>query len=142
MIDSWPRIRADVKAVNRRIEALLQQIDPVSIAGTKVTLVSPYEFHRNRVNTDEVRIVIEEVIGRIFREKVTVSCVTKEEAAALAASQPAPRAVAVAEPAARVESVATAPTPEPEPEPAPTVDDDEKTFQAVRNIFDAEEEDL
>ena len=143
MIDSWPRIRADVKAVNRRIEALLQQIDPVSIAGTKVTLVSPYEFHRNRVNTDEVRIVIEEVIGRIFREKVTVSCVTKEEAAALATSQPAPRSIA--EPAAQpahAAPVASPQAPEPEPESAPSFEDDEKTLQAVRNIFDAEEEDI
>jgi DNA polymerase-3 subunit gamma/tau len=146
MVDAWPRIRADVKAVNRRIEALLQQIDPVAIAGNRVTLVSPYEFHRNRVNTDEVRLVIEEVISRIFKEKVTVSCVTRDEATTLAPSQPAPRPVAEPVAASRpepspVNEPVKAPPSAPEAEPAPSFEDDERTFQAVKNIFDAEEED-
>jgi DNA polymerase III subunit gamma/tau len=157
MVDAWPRIRADVKAVNRRIEALLQQIDPVAIVGSKVTLVTPYEFHRNRVNTDEVRLVIEEVIGRIFSEKVTVTCVTKDEAAALPTSRTAPRPIA--EPVAAYQSdpapaaspsMAETPAHEPaqapsaasDPVPARSYEDDERTFQAVKNIFDAEEEDL
>jgi DNA polymerase III subunit gamma/tau len=143
MVDAWPRIRADVKAVNRRIEALLQQIDPVAIAGNRVTLVTPYEFHRNRVNTDEVRLVIEEVIGRIFNEKVTVSCVTRDEATTLAPTQPAPRPAAEPTAATRPESSPVSEPPKAastEPEPSPSVEDDERTLQAVKNIFDAEEE--
>ncbi len=80
IVDLWSKIRADVKAVNRRIEALLQQVDPAAVNGTQVVLVSPYEFHRNRVNTDDVRQVVESVIGRLVNANVQVTCVTREEA--------------------------------------------------------------
>lgn len=149
LIDGWPRIRADVKAVNRRIEALLQQIDPIAINGNKVTLVSPYEFHRNRVNSDEVRNVVEEVIQRQFGEKITVTCVTRDEATALAQQQQPPtdppRAEsAPASPAREPSPVSTTvqndPAPEETTDPPPSFEDDERTIQAVKNIFDAEEE--
>jgi len=80
IVDLWPKIRADVKAVNRRIEALLQQVDPVSITSDKLVLMSAYEFHRNRVNSDEARIIIEDVVARLLRRHVGVSCVTRDEA--------------------------------------------------------------
>lgn len=80
IVDLWSKIRADVKAVNRRIEALLQQVDPAGVIGTQVTLVSPYEFHRNRINSDDVRQVVESVIGRLVNRTVQVHCVSREEA--------------------------------------------------------------
>lgn len=90
IVELWSKIRADVKSVNRRIEALLQQVDPVTINGEVVVLASPYEFHRNRVNSDEARHVIEDVISRLVQRRVRISCVTREEASQLVgASGPA-----------------------------------------------------
>lgn len=83
IVDLWSKIRADVKSVNRRIEALLQQVDPVTINGTAIVLASPYEFHRNRVNSDEARHVIEDVISRLVQRRMQISCVTREEASSL-----------------------------------------------------------
>jgi DNA polymerase-3 subunit gamma/tau len=80
ILDRWAKIRADVKALNRRIEAILQQVDPAGVHGSQVVLVSPYEFHRNRVNSDEVRQVVESVIERLVGAKVQVTCVSREEA--------------------------------------------------------------
>lgn len=141
IIDRWTRIKADVKAINRRIEALLQQIDPVAINGSTITLVSPYEFHRNRVNTDEVRQVIEEVMEHHFAQKLTILCMTRAEladapapASAPAAQPPqvAPQPVATSRPAPES-------TPEPPPEPAaPDPIDTERQIEAARNIFDAD----
>ncbi len=92
IIDLWPKIRADVKAVNRRIEALLQQVDPVSITADKLILMSAYEFHRNRVNSDEARIIIEDVVTRLLNRRLAVSCVTREEAQSLIQSRSASNA--------------------------------------------------
>ncbi len=80
IVELWSKIRADVKAINRRVEALLQQVDPAGVNGTLLTLVSPYEFHRNRINSDEVRQVVESVIGRLVNSNVQVRCVSREEA--------------------------------------------------------------
>ena len=107
VVELWPKIRADVKAVNRRIEALLQQIDPVSVTSDKLILVSAYEFHRNRVNSDEARLIIEDVVARVLKRKLTVSCVTREEAQSIASTRPSRPTAAPA----------TAPAPDPAPQP-------------------------
>ncbi len=83
LVELWPSVRASTKAINRRIEALLQQVNPALISGTKVVLVSQYEFHRNRVNTYEVSRVIEYVISDLVHHKIQITCVSPEEAAAL-----------------------------------------------------------
>lgn len=166
LVEGWPRIRADVKAVSRRIEAILQQIDPVTVNGSQVLLVSPYEFHKNRVNTDEVRQIIEDVIHRQYQARVTVQCITRNELAAMQqASAPAPQATTTSPPAQPQQSQPQAtpepPSPpqddppteqrqaqaEPENDPAPdeTTDpppafDTSRQIEAIRNIFDAEEE--
>ncbi len=172
IVDLWSKIRADVKAVNRRIEALLQQVDPVTINGNEIVLASPYEFHRNRVNSDEARRVIEDVISRLVDLRVRVTCVTRDEAAALAGTSPVASTVpdlsesipagqaatrsleAISEtqapdrldtPAAgngapdRPVTVATSEATD-TPSPERSIADDERRIQAVRNIFDAEEE--
>jgi DNA polymerase-3 subunit gamma/tau len=158
VVELWPRIRADVKALNRRIEALLQQVDPAAVVGTKVVLVSPYEFHRNRVNSDDVRQVIEGVIGRLVDARIQVSCVSREEAQALrgpGASLPASPDAGGSEPPGDdgirdsserntsadpagnqpdVEATAT-----PGNSPVPSADDMMARVNAARNIFDADE---
>jgi DNA polymerase III subunit gamma/tau len=155
LVEGWPRIRADVKAVSRRIEAILQQIDPVSVNGTQLLLVSPYEFHKNRVNTDEVRQIIEDVIERQYRTRVTVQCMTRNELATAPPSAPAPQNHSAAPspaqespaPATPQREQASTPQAEPVNDPAPskTTDppadiDTSRQIEAIKNIFDAEEE--
>jgi DNA polymerase-3 subunit gamma/tau len=81
LADLWQRIRDDVKAVNRRVEALLSTIDPVAVEGDDVTLASPYEFHRSKLNSDDARIVVEDVINRLTGRRVHVTCILREEVA-------------------------------------------------------------
>ena len=154
IVDLWSKIRADVKAVNRRIEALLQQVDPAAVNGSQIVLVSPYEFHRNRVNTDEVRQVVEGVIGRLVNANVQVICVPREDVPRMAgapAAEAPPVEPADDRPAMAVETSPDATGPEPESQ-APTVDvadaegtpedtrkDDLARLTAAKNIFDAEE---
>ena len=103
VVDQWVQIRNDVKAVNRRTEALLQQVDPAGVAGDTLVLVSPYEFHRNKVNSDEARAIVEDVIQRRLNRRMTVTCVTREEAQAMIAqrgpSRPAPAPPSIPDPA-------------------------------------------
>ncbi len=145
LVDGWANVKADVKAVNRRIEALLQQIDPVHITGSTVTLVSPYEFHRNRVNTDEVRQVIEDVISRRFGQRVTITCVTRNELPDTQSTAPAtPEPAAQPAPTPKAQTTRSTPQPSNDPAPESTTDpppafDANKQIEAVKNIFDAEE---
>jgi len=145
LFDLWPRIRQDVKAVNRRIEALLLSCDPYAVSGKQVTLVSAYEFHRNRLNTDEVRSVVEDVITRLTGQPVAITCIMRgDEPPDVPSPPPAPDgAPAPAGPPTDAAPVVTAaPTPPARPDDAADVPDpaaEEQRVQAAKNIFDAEE---
>ncbi|MGN6032316.1 MAG: DNA polymerase III subunit gamma/tau [Thermomicrobiales bacterium] len=120
IVEQWVQIRNDVKAVNRRTEALLQQVDPAGVAGDTLVLVSPYEFHRNKVNSDEARAIVEDVIQRRLNRRLTVTCVTREEAQAMIAKRaPSATPTPIAEPAAP--PVSPSPTPAPERNTKPPV---------------------
>lgn len=80
IVELWDNIRMDVKALNRRTEALLQQADPIQVEGTHLTLVAAYPFHEKRLNDDDTRRTIEEVIERLTGTKLTVSSISREEA--------------------------------------------------------------
>lgn len=132
----WPRIRSDVKAVNRRIEALLSEVDPVAISETEVTLAVPYPFHRDKLNSDDVRATVADVLSRNLGRKVTIACILRGEfVPAAGAPQPAPRVSAppaAPEPAPAVGKAAP-------PDIEPDDDADEARLQAVKNLLDADE---
>jgi hypothetical protein len=145
LVDLWPRVRQDVKAVNRRIEALLSSIDPALVAGDRVTLAAAYEFHRDKLNTDEVRIVVEEAIGRLVGRPVRVACLLHAEVAAPPPTAPTPSTSPIESSAptagrpAPIRPTAEIPV-APESGPSPEdVDADTRLIQAAKNIFDAEE---
>ena len=135
--DLWPRIRSDVKAINRRIEALLSEVDPVAISETEVTLAVPYPFHRDKLNSDDVRETVAEVLSRNLGRKVTIACVLRGEYVAppvsVQSSAPAAARVAPANPAAPPMAANAS------QDPDPGDDADEARLQAARNLLDAEE---
>jgi DNA polymerase-3 subunit gamma/tau len=138
IVDLWPKIRADVKAVDRKAEAIMQQIDPVQISGSMLTLTSAYDFHRNRMNSDEIRRVVEDVVSRLISMPVQITCVGREEADQLRRQSPGTvQPPAASAPAPTVASPPAEPVVTPAVEAAPG--DDERRVTAVRNIFDADE---
>ncbi len=135
--DLWPRIRSDVKAINRRIEALLSEVDPVAISESEITLAVPYPFHRDKLNSDDVRETVADVLSRNLGRRVTIACVLRGEYVPPAA--PAQNASRVA---------ARAITPDPVPgvvhdaapqDLDPGDDADEARLQSIKNLLDAEE---
>ena len=122
----WPSVRADVKALNRRIEALLSEVDPVAVSGTQITLAVPYPFHRDKLNSDDVRETVAGVLSRRLNLEVSLICILRSEMAnggAQTTESLQPRA--------------------PESAIAEVLSDEEERamarLRAAKNIFDAEE---
>jgi DNA polymerase-3 subunit gamma/tau len=133
--DLWPSVRADVKAINRRIEALLSEVDPVAISGNEITLAVPYAFHRDKLNTEDVRDTVSNVLSRLLGRTMTFSCVLRGELPPQGVPSTPLQSMAPAE-ARRAD-----PLPEPEQVTTPTQSGDplDSTVRAALNIFDGEE---
>jgi hypothetical protein len=123
----WPNVRADVKALNRRIEALLSEVDPVAISGNQITLAVPYPFHRDKLNSDDVRETVGGVLSRLLGKNVSLVCILRSEMAAMAVQS---------NPVQREDP------PSNQRDDEPSVDEEERAqvrIRAAMNIFDAEE---
>jgi DNA polymerase-3 subunit gamma/tau len=131
LVGLWPKIRADVKSLDRRTEALLMEIDPVDVTAEEVVLAAAYEFHRDKVNEDERRAIIETVIGRLLERPIRVSCVLRAEFVPSGA-KPKREAPPVVAPVAEMEAT---------PDAQAGTDEeraDEKMLGAVVRMFDGE----
>ena len=129
LMEMWPAIRADIKSLDRRTEALLMEIDPVQVAADEITLAAAYDFHRNKVNEDERRSVVESVISRRVGRAVRVHCILRTEILLSPATHAAAEVRAV--PEAEVEPDLSAGEPDPE-------SPDQKMLGAVVRMFDGE----
>jgi DNA polymerase-3 subunit gamma/tau len=155
LADLWPQIRADVKTIDRRIEALLAATDPYDVRGNEVALTTPYPFHCQRLNADKEKGIVTDVISRIVGQPVLITCYQRGQEPPRAAAGAAPAPIT---PVSTTTSTTQAPPPfvnlpDPEPpdnEPAPfisanaspsrsSVTDTEERIKAAKAIFDADE---
>ena len=123
--EAWLQIRADVKSLDRRTEALLMEIDPFSLADGQIVLASPYDFHRNMLNDPERKAILETVIERRIGVRLRVSTALRSELVEAAA------AIAVAE----IDSAAPITVSE---RREATEEADQKYLNAVVSTFDGE----
>ncbi len=121
--DLWPRVRQGVRAINRRIDALLNSVDPHAIGDGTLTLVAVYDFHQKKINEDDTKRALEEVVAQVLGGPYQLLAITRAELGdapapvSAPAPTPAPAPVAVAPPRVLQPSpVAVAP-----PAPAPPI---------------------
>jgi hypothetical protein len=105
------------------------EIDPVQVSADEITLAAAYDFHRNKVNEDERRSIVEAVIGRRIGRTIRVHCILRSERVATPVAQTAPEVRAV--PAVDLEPASPGAPPDPE-------SPDQKVLDAVVRIFDGE----
>jgi DNA polymerase III subunit gamma/tau len=129
LVELGPNIRADIKSLDRRIEALLGEVDPVDVTDEEVILAASYEFHRDKVNEDERRAIVEQVIARRLGRSVRVQCVLRSDFV-MSTRTPAKASEPPAEPAS---TDRLTPAIEGDAEKA-----DEKMLGAIVRMFDGE----
>ncbi len=81
----WNEILDACGARNRSVQALLRSARPVGVEEDALLLGFPYEFHRERIDDQKNRIVVEDVIGAVLARKVRVRCVLTTREAVTAA---------------------------------------------------------
>ena len=62
----WPDILKAVKPHNHSIEALLRSTRPVEFDGDMLMLEVFYKFHKDKLETDKCRQIVEAAVGEVF----------------------------------------------------------------------------
>ncbi len=62
----WPDILKAVKPHNHSVEALLRSTRPVDYDGDTLTLEVFYKFHKDKLETDKCRQIVEMAVGEVF----------------------------------------------------------------------------
>jgi len=130
-VQAWPRVRTEVKTIDRKVEALLASTDPYSFDDGTLTLVASYPFHAGKLNETKIRAAIEDAIQRATGLQVTVTSVLRGEAPPpiVRASEPEPK-----------EQPPAATAADPQPTQAENGHaDDEEIVRRFTTILDAEE---
>jgi DNA polymerase-3 subunit gamma/tau len=73
--DNWGQILRAVRPRNRQVEAFLKDCEPLSVEGDVVSLGFYYDLHRERVNQDKNRKVVEEALAEVTAGPYRVRCV-------------------------------------------------------------------
>ncbi|MBM4431494.1 MAG: hypothetical protein FJ026_14290 [Chloroflexi bacterium] len=72
--ENWGRLLQAVRVRNRVVEALLKSCEPMSVQGDLVTLGFYHSFHRERVDENKHRMVVEEALTEIGGRPLRVRC--------------------------------------------------------------------
>lgn len=142
-ISNWERIRTEVKAIDRKAEALLASTDPARIDGDTLILIAAYPFHAQKLSEPKIRSIVEDSIERVTGRVVHASFQLRDDPLAAPPAQASAReagdsdwgydASVTPRSSNGVTSVPSVPA-EPE-EPSA----DEQRVRSAKAIFDAEE---
>ena len=70
----WNEILESCGAINKSVQAMLRAGHPVGGDGESIVLGFRYDFHRERIEDQKNRAVVEDAIGRVFGQRVRIRC--------------------------------------------------------------------
>ena len=79
ILEKWSDLLANVKPLNHSVEALLRATKPIKMDGSNLTLEVFYKFHKERLETDKCRLIVEEVASQLLGFPVRLKCILGEK---------------------------------------------------------------
>src|SRR3989344_1121474 len=74
----WKNVLSLVKLINASIEALLRAARPIAYDGKTLTLGVFYKFHKERLEDNHHRSVLEEIVAKVLKSPTRVVCTLVE----------------------------------------------------------------
>jgi DNA polymerase-3 subunit gamma/tau len=76
--ENWGRVLRAIRPRSRVVEALLKSCEPVSIQGNTVTVSFYHGFHKDKMNEDKNRLVVEQALAEVAGQPCAVKFVLCE----------------------------------------------------------------
>ncbi|MBU3957170.1 DNA polymerase III subunit gamma/tau [Patescibacteria group bacterium] len=93
----WQEVLAGVRPLNHSVEALLRATRPVEIQNGVLVLEVFYEFHKERLETDKCRLVVEEVASEVINKPLKLRCILGQREKVSSEEKSEPDAIEMAE---------------------------------------------
>ena len=77
--EKWGEILAKIKPQNHSVEALLRACRPASFANEWLTLEVFYKFHKERLEEEKCRTIVEETVSEVIGAPVKLKCILGEK---------------------------------------------------------------
>jgi len=77
---SWSKLLEEIKPFNHSLKALLSNCQIASVFKNEITIATPYDFYKEKLNDPTNRLTIEQVFGKILGIKISLKTVTDKEA--------------------------------------------------------------
>ncbi len=72
---NWKKLLIEIKPFNHSLSALLSNCQPIETFGQEITLATPYDFYKEKLEDPESRLTVEDVFGKILGLKIRVKVV-------------------------------------------------------------------
>jgi hypothetical protein len=82
----WPDFLNALRPRNLPLEALMRSCEPQAVEGDVVVLGFTHDFHRSRVEEDQNRQDIEDVLAELIGQRYRVRCVLMQQRTSVAPS--------------------------------------------------------
>lgn len=93
---NWKKLLIDIRPYNHSLSVLLSNCQPMDISGNSLTLATPYDFYRERLDEHDNKLTVEKVFSKILGSPISLSVtldksitVKKEETPSPAQEKPA-----------------------------------------------------
>jgi len=93
----WQEVLAGVRPLNHSVEALLRATRPAKIQNGVLILEVFYEFHKERLETDKCRSVVEEVASEVINKPLKLRCILGQREKVSSKEESEPDAIQMAE---------------------------------------------
>jgi len=68
----WNRLLVDIRPLNHSLSALLTNCQATTVSGREITIATPYEFYKERLDDNANRLTIEAVFSKILGAKIII----------------------------------------------------------------------
>lgn len=93
----WQEVLAGVRPLNHSVEALLRATRPAKIQNGVLVLEVFYEFHKERLESDKCRSVVEEVASEVIKKPLKLRCILGQREKTQSKEEATENAIQVAE---------------------------------------------
>jgi len=79
IVEKWNDLLLGVRPLNHSVEALLRAARPIEMNNGFLTLEVFYKFHKERLDTERCRLIVEEVASQLLGKPIRLKCVLGEK---------------------------------------------------------------